>query len=951
MYISLNSPARAVREPRPTVFVMALLFLLFSSSAPAQEAGSTLRLTVSDSGSREPVVMATVELLPTGACTTTDAKGEAVLSNVPPGRYTLRLRYVGMETLEQAVTVPARGGGAAPASEVPLHLRMTPTSLSLSEVTVTAQQKESGASTASVVSRQAIDHLQATSLADIMQLIPGELMGNHDLTQRTNLQLRTLLNNNTQAFGSSIVVDGVPMSNNGELTQGAFSATAVTGTDLRQVSADDIDNVEIIRGIPSAEYGDLTSGLVVVHSRVGVTPWQVKAKIHPGLQNYSVGKGFPLAGAGVLNVSLDYAKAWGDPRQKTRSYDRYTASLGWGFDITKRWHADTKVRFMQAKDWSGNDPDALQDGTEAWSRNSSLTLTHNGRLRLDRPLARTLRYTVGVSHSPSKSRNTAFVRSASGSTTPILTARETGYYDVAWQDTSYRATGYNESAPGNVFVKFTDDFFLRIGKTVQTFKAGVDYRYDWNHAEGYYNADDLLPLRPNSNGRPRPFHDIPGLHQLSAFAEDQFSCTINEVQRLRVNMGLRLTSLQPFSGVATTALSPRLNVAFTATRWISLRAGIGMNSKTPGLAYLYPDKKYVDMVSANYMPQDDRQARLMNYHTVVYDVQRTQGLRNATTTKVEAGVDIRLPGNRKMSILAYRDKTPNGYHNDTEYTTFEHSIYYDNTTPANLGGLTFNADGTTSINTAAPLYTNTYFLSTGKIGNTNTTQNRGIEFDFDLGEIHPLHTNIYVSGAWSETKNWYTYLNTETPSNYLPTEWKKHDATPVKIIYPSGEASAFTRYRRFVNTLRLVTHIPRLHLVVSATGQVVWHNSTWDYNADKQPTGWIDSRLERHDLTACMMSGYIGMDGQYYDSKPSTQESIAIGDLAKTYNDTEPTVQPVTWNTSLRLTKELGRVGSLSLFVNNALFYEPYLPSNKSSTLTQRNTGTFSFGAELSLTL
>ena len=52
-----------------------------------------------------------------------------------------------------------------------------------------------------------------------------------------------------------------------------------------------------------------------------------------------------------------------------------------------------------------------------------------------------------------------------------------------------------------------------------------------------------------------------------------------------------------------------------------------------------------------------------------------------------------------------------------------------------------------------------------------------------------------------------------------------------------------------------------------------------------------------------------------------------------------------------RLSKELGRLGTLSLYVNNALFYEPYLKGNNTSTLTQRNTGTFQFGAELSLNL
>ena len=36
-----------------------------------------------------------------------------------------------------------------------------------------------------------------------------------------------------------------------------------------------------------------------------------------------------------------------------------------------------------------------------------------------------------------------------------------------------------------------------------------------------------------------------------------------------------------------------------------------MNSKTPGLAYLYPDTKYDDRVAANYFPQSDPTAQLL----------------------------------------------------------------------------------------------------------------------------------------------------------------------------------------------------------------------------------------------------------------------------------------------------------------------------------------------------
>ena len=220
---------------------LLLLLLLLPLLAVAQKSGYTLNISVNERHGREAVMMATLKLQPAGIMAVTDMNGKATMQNVPAGDYMLQISYVGFETINARVKVEG---------DKDLKFVMVPTSLALKGVTVTARQNASGSSTSSIIGRQAIDHLQATSLADVMQLIPGHLMGNSDLTSASNLQLRQLVNNNTSAFGASIVIDGVPMSNNGAVTQGAFSSTAFTGTDLRQVAADDIDEVEVVRGIP-----------------------------------------------------------------------------------------------------------------------------------------------------------------------------------------------------------------------------------------------------------------------------------------------------------------------------------------------------------------------------------------------------------------------------------------------------------------------------------------------------------------------------------------------------------------------------------------------------------------------------------------------------------------------------------------------------------------------------
>ena len=293
-----------------------LLFVLafFCGSVMAQKSAPVYDISVSvtDAQTKEPIIMGTMQLNPLGQYAVTDVKGRALIKNIPQGTYTLTITYVGYETYTTTIAVTNK--------DLNLNIRMSEASLALKEVSVTAKQNAAGTSTASIIGRQAIDHLQASSLADIMQLVPGQLIGHNDLISPTNLQLRQLVNNNTSAFGSTVIVDGMPISNNGSVSQGPL--TEFTGTDLRNIAADDVNEVEVIRGIPSAEYGDLSSGMVIVHSKVGVTPWQVKAKVNPALMNYSIGKGENFGKAGIFNASFDYAQSWGDPRWKTNSYHR-----------------------------------------------------------------------------------------------------------------------------------------------------------------------------------------------------------------------------------------------------------------------------------------------------------------------------------------------------------------------------------------------------------------------------------------------------------------------------------------------------------------------------------------------------------------------------------------------------------------------------------------------------
>jgi hypothetical protein len=147
-----------------------------------------------------------------------------------------------------------------------------------------------------------------------------------------------------------------------------------------------------------------------------------------------------------------------------------------------------------------------------------------------------------------------------------------------------------------------------------------------------------------------------------------------------------------------------------------------------------------------------------------------------------------------------------------------------------------------------------------------------------------------------------------------------------------------------------VTNIPRLRMVASFTAQAIWYDYNYSFTATKNAIAYITPDLTYHEISESMQNGYLDMKGNYYAEKPGTP-TVKISDLAIDGSNSVPTKNPITWNIQGRLTKELGKIGGLSLYVNNVSYYEPYLKTNTSNSLVQRNTNKFSYGVELNFKL
>ncbi|MFZ0389655.1 MAG: Plug domain-containing protein, partial [Calditrichia bacterium] len=173
-----------------------------------------------------------------------------------------------------------------------------------------------------------IEHLQATNLGDALDMIPGVLRKNQPgLQQVMDIPLRETERSvvefwdRANLFGTKVIVDDIPQINQANLNSGAgvgygsyVQSTAYRGLDLRQIPADNIEEVEVIPGLPSVEYGDFSTGIIRVKTAGGKQPLRLKLKHNPDIREGNLGGGFQLGDAHTLNFNLNNAYSLRDLR-------------------------------------------------------------------------------------------------------------------------------------------------------------------------------------------------------------------------------------------------------------------------------------------------------------------------------------------------------------------------------------------------------------------------------------------------------------------------------------------------------------------------------------------------------------------------------------------------------------------------------------------------------------
>lgn len=952
------------------ILLSVLGILLFCAAGFAQGKYIKIYGVVNDVEAAAPLPYATIVLSPSGQYTLTDEQGRYSIDKVSPGQVTVKVEFYGKITQTRVLNIEAGG------KDCKLDFNMEDQSFRMKEVVVTATRSEAGASTSSIISRQAMDHLATSSLSDVMALIPGVAVTNPSLRGENLLTIRAGYGGsnsgvNMNSLGTAVVVDGAPMSNNANLQALApamsgsasavsnLSSPAVVGIDVRSISTDNIESVEVIRGIPSAQYGDLTSGAVLVKSKAGASPLNIHFKTNPREYQVSASKGFQTAKAGAFNVSADYAYSNASLVAAYEHYRRVNAKLFWSKTFGGL-STNTSIGLNYGNDKLGQNPDMESMTTHFGARTVGTRLTTNGHLNLSNAgWLKSIDYNFSGAYTDKWSfreemadnaMNLYTTAMSSGSI--VSTVAGGRVYDADGNEIT-RYLGDDASASAkympysyisyydiygkevNAYGKVMANFFAKFGRNIDNgIVAGVDFKMDGNLGEGLVFPNGFPPYRDISNVqsgfRTRPYYDLPFVNQLGLFAQDDFSVAFGK-RIFNLSAGVRYDNINGLQ-----ALSPRINASFDIVpRILTLRGGWGITSKAPTVLYMYPFNAYCDLTLYNNTGTSARidgqtvnikpEETLTIAQTLVYDV-TNKDLEIAQNCKAEIGFDLKLADRYLLAVTAYDESVDNGYTIDRDLSSFNWMKVYPY--KAVSGGIGTGEQPVLSLSDVPSYFIFEYY----KPLNTSVFHNRGVEFELDLGRFPAIRTSFYLNGAYTRTKassNGYSFtknLNTATTDISYDNNiavWEPGRATHC------GE--------RVLTTFRATHNIPDIGFVITMMLQVSWMEKSW-------------TEYKHEDV----WSKYISwQDGKVYDFDPALKDTpefsymnVVVTDAARLVEKTKPYAF-----VNLNITKEIGQLLTATFYVNNIMNYRPLSESIISTgTYTELGLPLF-FGFDVKLTI
>ncbi len=340
-----------VRLSRQVVLSVAGLGvgLIGAPQVTAQQTG-TIRGTVVSAETSAPLVGASVVVLGTVRSSVTNSSGVYQIA-VSPGRYTLRVRFIGYESADQAVIVRA-------GETVTANFQMTPGAIIVDELVAigsrTARTVTETPVPIDVISAEEITEAGYTEVNQILAVLAPSFNASHQTISDGTDHINPASLRGLGPDQVLVLVNGKRRHQSALVHVNGTFGRGTVGVDLNSIPTTAIERIEVLRDGASAQYGsDAIAGVinivlkeqtdfVEISSQAGVTGEGDGAQVKAGV-NY----GFAIGDDGFFNVTGEYLD-----RERTNRSGDWTGDIFPGISGQAATDAELASRGLTRADFS-----------------------------------------------------------------------------------------------------------------------------------------------------------------------------------------------------------------------------------------------------------------------------------------------------------------------------------------------------------------------------------------------------------------------------------------------------------------------------------------------------------------------------------------------------------------------------------------------------------------------
>jgi len=339
--------------------VLALAAFLSPKGLSAQQLG-TVRGTVTDAQSGEPISGAQVSVRGTGIGMITNSEGAYVLANVPAGRIEVRVEYIGYAAGSQTLDL-------SPGQTATANFQMGIAAIELEGLVATGYATQTRREISSAISTVSSMDLENPAVASLDAVLLGKAPGVEVIQNAGNpgngITVRVRGFSSISASNQPLyVVDGMPIYREdfGQLGFGGQDLSAITG-----LSPDEIESVDVLKDAAAASiYGSRGSnGVVMITTKRGAVSGadgQPKFQINTSWGQQDIAKKIHLLDT---QEWMDYFTA----AMKSDGYsDGYVQSLFDAYDISTAVNTDWQDEVLRTAPIS-NTQVSMSGGTERFN--------------------------------------------------------------------------------------------------------------------------------------------------------------------------------------------------------------------------------------------------------------------------------------------------------------------------------------------------------------------------------------------------------------------------------------------------------------------------------------------------------------------------------------------------------------------------------------------------------